>query len=78
MQGSYQSICNLEINPRLKPQIKPTILVVGVLGLSKFVTMMWVFKKVCWVVMGFFVFFFNFPKDREKDPLNGHLIPLVK
>jgi hypothetical protein len=57
MQGSYLSICNLEINPRLKPQIKPAIIVVGVLGLSKFVAMMWVVLKVCWVVMGFFMFF---------------------
>jgi hypothetical protein len=57
MQGSYLSICNLEINPRLKLQIKPAIIVVGVLGLSKFVAMMWVVLKVCWVVMGFFMFF---------------------
>ncbi len=57
MQGSYLSICNLEINPRLKPQIKPAIIVVGVLGLSKFVAMMCVVLKVCWVVMGFFMFF---------------------
>jgi len=63
MQGSYLSICNLEINPRLKLQIKPAIIVVGVLGLSKFVAMMWVVLKVCWVVMGFFMFLKKFPKD---------------